>query len=136
MILDSIIQFERRPRAGRRHVASALHGNPVGPTEVCPGAFGVNATSSGQAFIADSMPNPARNPVAIGFLLPKPGPVPVQDFSADGRIVETVAKSDMPARPRSVSWNFGQGVQSGLYFYCRVVARGRSIIMGKIVRID
>lgn len=107
---------------------------PVGPTQFCPGALSANPISSGNVFVASSMPNPARKSVNIAFTLPESGPVEVEVFSADGRHVTTLARGDMAAGPQSITWNLGRETPSGVYFY-RVVA-GKQTTTGKIVRVD
>ena len=85
-------------------------------------------------FISSSIPNPARMSVKFNFTLSEAGPVSVEVFSADGRLVETVAKGEMTAGPQSIAWNLGRDTPSGMYFY-RVVA-GKDKSTGKFVRVD
>lgn len=107
---------------------------PVSPGVFCPGALSVSPITTGNVFVANSMPNPARKSVNITFSLPQSGPVSVEVYSADGRHVQTLAKGEMAAGPQSITWNLGKETPSGMYFY-RVVAGGQSS-SGKIVRID
>jgi hypothetical protein len=94
----------------------------------------VKPISSGNVFVASSMPNPARKSVNIAFTLPTSGPVAVEVYSADGRHVTTLAKGEMAAGPQNVTWDLGKETPSGVYFY-RVVA-GNQTTTGKIVRVD
>lgn len=108
---------------------------PAVPTLFCgPGTLSANPLGSGNVFVASSMPNPARQTARIAFTLPQSGPVSVQVFSADGRLVETLVDGELSAGPQSVTWNIGRGTPAGMYFY-RVVAGSQSST-GKIARID
>ncbi len=107
---------------------------PVAPAVYCPGALTVGPSVAGRVFVASSMPNPARQSVRIAFTLPEAGPVSVEVYSADGRLVDTLAKGEMTAGPQSVTWNLGRGVPAGMYFY-RVVTGAQSA-SGKLVHID
>lgn len=90
--------------------------------------------AEGRLFVAQGMPNPFRREVAFQFSLPRAGHVHVQVFSADGRLVATLADGEFEAGPHHVRWNVGDDVAAGVYFY-RVVSEGGTGA-GKIVRID
>lgn len=107
---------------------------PASPGVFCPGALSAGPISTGNVFVASSMPNPARKNVRIAFTLPQSGPVSVQVFSADGRLVQTLVNGELAAGPQAITWELGRDTPTGMYFY-RVVAGDRTST-GKIVRID
>jgi len=89
--------------------------------------------ASGKVFVAAGAPNPFRNRLNVAFTLPQSGPVKVQIFSMDGRLVETLADGEMGAGPHSIEWNVNHRVAAGMYFY-RVTA-GESTASGRITRV-
>jgi hypothetical protein len=107
---------------------------PAAPAVYCPGALSVTPITSGNVFVVRSQPNPFRNQVNVSFSLPKPGPVSVEIYSADGRRVQTLAKGEMTAGPHSLTWKLDEKTASGVYFY-KVLAAG-SESSGKLVRVD
>jgi len=107
---------------------------PSGTTLFCPGALGVTPVSTGRVFVANSRPNPFRSQVSFSFTLPADGDVSVDVFSADGRLVDNVARGPMAAGAHSLSWRIHKDLPSGMYFY-RVTAGAQSTT-GKIARVD
>lgn len=101
-----------------------------------PGLFCSDATTGvragGGAIAITSAPNPFHRSVDFRFSLPQAGRVTVQVFSADGRLVDTLANGEMPAGPQVVRWQ--AAVPSGVYFY-KVFAKGVSAT-GKVTRVD
>lgn len=101
-----------------------------------PGLFCSAATTGvpagGGAIAITSAPNPFHRSVDFRFSLPLTGRVTVQVFSADGRLVDTLANGEMPAGPQVVRWQ--AAVPSGVYFY-KVFAKGVSAT-GKVTRVD
>jgi hypothetical protein len=101
-----------------------------------PGLHCSDATTGvrvgGGSIVISSAPNPFHKRVDFRFSLPQAGRVTVQVFSADGRLVDTVANGDMPAGQHSVRWD--TPAPSGVYFY-KVFANGTSST-GKVVRVD
>ena len=107
---------------------------PAGPGLFCSAATtGVNV-GHGSVLVANSAPNPFRNNVRFDFALPQAGKVTVEVYSANGRLVETLANGDMSAGQHSITWNSVNKVPSGVYFY-KVFSNGRQGT-GKIVRVD
>ncbi len=112
------------------HCASVV----TGPALFCSAATTGVPVGEGHVLVANSAPNPFRNNVAFRFALPQAGRVLVQVFSANGRLVDTVADEDMTAGQHSVIWKSAAAQPSGVYFY-KVFANGRAG-SGKIVRVD
>ncbi len=108
---------------------------PVGPTLFCSAtSVGVNPISTGDLFVANSLPNPFRTATTLSFTLSLSGPVSVEIYSADGRLVDTLAKGELPAGRHSLVWAASKHAPSGIYFY-KVVAGARQST-GKLTRID
>lgn len=108
---------------------------PVAPTVFCPGALAVPPMATGSVLISASAPNPFRSQVALNFTLPTSSNVKVEVFSADGRLVSTVADgAQMAAGTHSLVWRLPAGTPSGMYFY-KVRANGQEAT-GKLTRID
>ena len=107
---------------------------PVGPALFCSAATtGVNV-GHGSVLVSNSAPNPFRNNVRFDFALPQAGKVTVEVYSANGRLVETLANGEMAAGQHSLTWNPAGKVPSGVYFY-KVFSNGHQGT-GKIVRVD
>ena len=86
------------------------------------GAFhGPNVT------IASIYPNPFNPATTIDFSLARSGPVRVEIYALDGRLVRILLSDDRPAGDHQVRWdgtgNTGGRVPSGAYF-CRVLGAG------------
>ena len=108
---------------------------PAAPAVYCPGsAVGVGPITTGSLFVANSRPNPFRSNVNFSFTLPSAGDVSVDIFSADGRLVQTVARGQMAAGQHSLSWKIDRDLPSGMYFYR--VSAGSQSASGKITRVD
>ena len=108
---------------------------PAGPTLFCSAtSVGVNPINIGDLFVANSLPNPFRTATTLSFTLPVSGPVSVEIYSADGRLVDTLAKGELPAGRHSLVWAASKHAPSGIYFY-KVVAGARQST-GKLTRID
>jgi hypothetical protein len=73
-------------------------------------------------------PNPARAGTRLRFALPQAGPVSLQIFAIDGRLVRTLVRGTLPAGEREAIWdgrnNTGRAAAPGLYF-CRLSAGAR-----------
>lgn len=108
---------------------------PASPVLFCSStSVGVNPVTSGDLFVANSLPNPFRSATTLSFTLPLSGPVSVEIYSADGRLVDTLAKGEMQAGRHSLVWAASKQAPSGIYFY-KVVA-GSQQSTGKIARVD
>lgn len=108
---------------------------PAVPAVYCPGsAVGVGPITTGSLFVANSRPNPFRSNVNFSFTLPSAGDVSVDIFSADGRLVQTVARGQMAAGQHSLTWKIDRDLPSGMYFYR--VSAGSQSASGKITRVD
>lgn len=109
---------------------------PAAPAIFCSSnTLGTETTvDHGQLFLASSLPNPFRSATTLSFTLPSAAPVSVEIYSADGRLVDTLAKGDLPAGRHSLVWSASKTAPSGIYFY-KVVAGDRRAT-GKITRID
>jgi len=90
--------------------------------------------TAGRVFVAGSAPNPFRNRLQVTFTLPEAGPVRVEVYGADGRLVQTLADETMAAGPHSIAWTVDRALPSGMYFY-RVLAPGRQAT-GKVARVN
>jgi len=108
---------------------------PTAPVVFCSATTaGIGSGVDGQLFLASSLPNPFRAATTLSFTLPTTGPVSVEIYSADGRLVDTLAKGEMAAGRHSLVWDASKRAPSGMYFY-KVVAGARQST-GKITRID
>jgi hypothetical protein len=107
---------------------------PTPPATFCSGSVSVAPIATGNVLVARSAPNPFRNEVNLSFDLPTSGPVTVEVFSADGRLVRTLANGDMPAGHHDMTWKLDRETPSGMYFYSVRTADGEA--KGKIVRVD
>lgn len=108
---------------------------PAAPAQFCTGSVSANLVGTGRVLIASSAPNPFRNSVRFVFTLPRASKVTVDVFSADGRLVDTIADgAELPAGSHSLAWKLGRSVPCGMYFY-RVHA-GDAQATGKLVRVD
>jgi uncharacterized protein YfaS (alpha-2-macroglobulin family) len=85
-------------------------------------------------FVANTRPNPFRDEVTLSFTLAETGPVEVQIFSADGRLVETLARGEMAAGPQQLRWQLDRDTPSGMYFYRVAAPQGSAT--GKLMRVD
>ena len=72
-------------------------------------------------FLSANYPNPFNPATTIDFALPEPGPVKLEVFAVDGRLIATLIDALMPAGNHSASWTGrdagGEAVGSGTYFY-------------------
>jgi endonuclease I len=79
------------------------------------------------ATIASIYPNPFNPTTTIDFSLTRSGPVRVEIFSVDGKLVRTLLSEDRQAGDHQVRWdgvgNMGSPVPSGAYF-CRILGSG------------
>ena len=101
----------------------------------CPGALSAEPQITGSVLVSASAPNPFRDQVALNFTLPADSDVKVEVYSADGRLVSTVADGQrMQAGRHSLVWRLPQGTPSGMYFY--KVRAGAQSATGKLTRID
>lgn len=108
---------------------------PVSPAVFCPGALAVPPVAIGNVLISNSSPNPFRSQVALSFTLPNASNVNVDVYSADGRLVSTVADgAQMAAGQHTLVWHLPNGTPAGMYFY-KVRANGQTST-GKMARID
>lgn len=88
----------------------------------------------GNLFVAFGRPNPVRTNHAITFALPEAGPVTVEVFSADGRMVQQVANGPFAAGRHTLEWNVERSLPAGMYFY--QVRAGERQASGKFIRIE
>src|SRR5262249_37768118 len=107
---------------------------PAPPALFCSPATGGVPVGEGRVLVANGAPNPFRNRVSFRFTLAAAGRVTVQVFSADGRLVDTLADGEMSAGEHSIAWNGASEKPSGVYFY-KVFANGMQGT-GKVVRVD
>jgi endonuclease I len=81
------------------------------------------------AAIASIYPNPFNPLTTIDFSLTRSGPVRVEIFAVDGKLVRTLLSEDRQAGDHQVRWDgtgsTGSRVPSGAYF-CRVLGSGSS----------
>jgi endonuclease I len=79
------------------------------------------------ATIASIFPNPFNPNTTIDFSLTRSGPVRVEIYAIDGKLVRTLLSDDRQAGSHQVRWdgtgNTGSRVPSGAYF-CRVLGAG------------
>lgn len=80
-------------------------------------------------------PNPSMNGTHLLFALPGAGPVSLQVFGIDGRLVRTLVRGARPAGEQEVVWDgrngTGRPVAPGVYF-CRLTA-GRRVLSQRMV---
>uniref|UniRef100_A0A832IAU1 T9SS type A sorting domain-containing protein n=1 Tax=Eiseniibacteriota bacterium TaxID=2212470 RepID=A0A832IAU1_UNCEI len=105
----------------------------VSPGVYCPGAVSA-PLARGSVFVAHSAPNPFRSDVAIRFALPQGGRAQVDIFSADGRLVRSLADGDFAPGEHVIRWTPDRATPAGVYFYLVRAAGERAT--GKIVRVD
>ena len=81
------------------------------------------------ATISSIYPNPFNPTTTIDFSLTRSGPVRVEIYAIDGKLVRILLSEDRPAGDFQVQWdgsgNSGSRVPSGAYF-CRVLGAGES----------
>src|SRR5262249_34492358 len=107
---------------------------PAAPALFCsPSTTGV-PVGEGRVLVTNSVPNPFRNKLNLHFTLAAPGRVTVMMYSADGRLVDTLANGEMAAGDHSLEWKVSSHTPSGVYFY-KVFANGVQST-GKVVRVD
>ena len=79
-----------------------------------------DATSLEGLRILAVAPNPFNPMTTISYSVPTAGPVRVQVYSIDGRLVRTLVNEDRPAGPFEVRWDgtgeTGMRAASGTYF--------------------
>jgi len=82
--------------------------------------------------------NPARGPMSFALDLDRDGLVNVQMFSADGRLVSTLANSWMPAGTHQVRWNAmdRHGRPSGPGVYMVRAKAGTHVTLTRVVLIQ
>jgi len=101
-------------------VAYIFEGVPAAAEDGLPGR-GPAAT------IASIYPNPFNPNTTIDFSLTRSGPVRVEIYAIDGKLVRTLLSDDRQAGDHQVRWdgtgNTGSRVPSGAYF-CRVLGSG------------
>ena len=91
------------------------------------GVEDVIAVRGPAASISSIYPNPFNPQTTIDFSLVRSGPVRVEIYAVDGRLVRTLLSDDRQAGDHQVRWdgtgNTGTRVPSGAYF-CRVLGAG------------
>lgn len=108
---------------------------PALPAVYCSPTVGIlDPIASGNLLVVNSSPNPFRSTFKVNFTLPRAGHVNVTVFAPDGRQVGVLADEDMPAGSHAVSWNAGQSMPSGVYYY--TVRAGSLQSTAKITRIN
>ena len=104
------------------YVAYIFEGVISAVEEGVPGAGHVTTISS-------IYPNPFNPTTTIDFSLTRSGPVRVEIYAIDGKLVRILLSEDRPAGDFQVQWdgsgNSGSRVPSGAYF-CRVLGAGES----------
>jgi hypothetical protein len=113
--------------------AAHCGGTPVAPALLCGGTVSV-PVAEGRVFVARGAPNPFRGVVALRFALPHAGRVDAEIYSADGRLVKTLAAGELPAGEHALTWTVDRVMPSGVYFY-KVLVDGAQAT-GKLVRVD
>ena len=97
--------------------------------------FDLTATDDGMSVsfrteLGQNHPNPFNPQTAIKFSLEQAGPVSLQVFDVNGRVVKTLADGRLNAGGHEVIWNgqdeSGSSLASGVYFY-RLQAEGRTM---------
>ncbi len=83
-------------------------------------SVGEPGAAPGQVLVA-VRPNPFRNGTAITYAVPQAGPVVLQLFRPDGRLVRTLLEGQVRAGSGTVTWDGrdgrGHDVPAGIYFY-------------------
>ena len=110
--------------AGGYYKLSAVdrNGNESGFALVGPGqTSGVDGGAlPGTLDLAPPRPNPARSASVIRFILPRPGLVGLGAFDVKGRLVEALARKQLPPGEHAVTWDLrdaaGDPLPVGLYF--------------------
>jgi endonuclease I len=114
-------QNNRNPFIDNPEYVSYIFENALSPVEDIIAIRGPAAT------IASIYPNPFNPQTTIDFSLARSGPVRVEIYAVDGRLVRTLLSDDRPAGDHQVRWdgtgNTGSRVPSGAYF-CRVLGAG------------
>jgi len=71
--------------------------------------------------LAQNVPNPFRPSTSISYELGSFGPVSLEIYDVNGRLVRTLVDSDQQATAHTIEWNgtddAGHAVASGVYFY-------------------
>jgi hypothetical protein len=87
---------------------------------------------------ATAHPNPFRAGTAIEFSLPSAGPVSVDIYDLQGRLIRTIRDPFLPAGSHRLSWDgldeFGEATPSGVYF-AQVKGENRALA-AKLVRVQ
>lgn len=110
-------------------------------------AFRINAQDVAAAPIAGPAvrvalsaprPNPSSSATRLEFSLPEAARVDLSVFDASGRRVATVLKGELPAGPRTATWDgrdaYGRTVSAGLYFARLTTPQGSA--ERRIARVD
>lgn len=64
-------------------------------------------------------PNPCRGETTLHYVLPSPGPVTLQVFDAQGRVLETLAAGWRASGPASLPWLAARpAAKGGVYYLC------------------
>lgn len=92
---------------------------------------GVNVTAAPAALILEpGVPNPFRDRTALAFSLPKPGPMTLNIFDLNGRLVRRLVDGVQPAGRQSITWDGrgddGSAVANGMYF-AQMINDGRVV---------
>ena len=86
---------------------------------------------------AQAHPNPFRLGTSIEFSMQSEGPVSVDIYDIQGRLVRAIREAYLPAGNQSLSWNglddFGKATPSGVYF-AQVKSRNEALA-AKLVRV-
>jgi flagellar hook capping protein FlgD len=94
------------------------------------GVAGVDDNAPKMLRLAPAQPNPFGGNVALGFSLPQSGPVSLEVFDLQGRLVRSWHWDNLPAGDHSVSWdgrtNAGARVGAGALLL-RLTAMGKTI---------
>jgi hypothetical protein len=81
-------------------------------------------------------PNPSMAGTHLRFALPQAGPVSLQIFAIDGRLVRTLVRGTRPAGEHEVVWDGRDGsarrAAPGVYF-CRLTAGARVLSQRMVV---
>ncbi len=137
-LLNSIMAYFKTGGIGVEHDATwnaHCAAIPANGVLFCSATAAVGEqVSSGNVFLVRGQPNPFRNQVSLSFTLPQEGPVSVEIYSADGRLVQSLAQGRMSAGPHNVNWSLDHEVPSGMYFYRVITDHGQG--SGKIARVN